>query len=107
MSRFPGPAHCASWAGLCPGNQESAGKRQSGRTRKGNRYLRRMLVQNAWAVAHIKDECPLTDLFYRVAGRQGMKKAALAVAHRILVIAYCLLRDGSEWKGQSPGRRRN
>lgn len=107
MSQFPDPAHCASWAGLCPGNSESAGKRQSGRTRKGNRYLRRALVQNAWAVAHIKDENPLTDLFYRIAGRHGMKKAAVAVAHRVLVIAYCVLRDGSCWKGPAVGRRKH
>jgi transposase len=106
MSRFASPAHAASWAGLCPGNHESAGKRQSGRTRKGNRYLRRILVQNAWAVAHIKDECPLTDLFYRIAGRQGMKKATVAVAHRLLVIAFCLLRDGTECKTQSSRRTR-
>jgi transposase len=106
MSRFPNPAHCASWAGLCPGNHESAGKRQSGRTRKGNRYLRRMLVQNAWAVAHMNDECPLTDLFYRIAARQGMKKAAVAVAHRVVVIAYCILRDGTEWKGHVVARSR-
>jgi transposase len=62
MSCFPSAAHAASWAGLCPGNCESAGKRQSGRTRKGNRYLRRMLIQNAWAVARKKD-CFLTALF--------------------------------------------
>lgn len=99
MKHFPNADHAASWAGLCPGNCESAGKRQSGRTRKGNRYLRRMLVQNAWAVAHIKDECPLTALFYRIAARKGMKKAAVAVAHRILVIAYCVLRDGTSYKG--------
>lgn len=59
MSRFPDARHLASWAGLCPGNSESAGKRFSGRTRKGDRYLRRMLVQNAWAVTHMKD-CALT-----------------------------------------------
>jgi len=72
MSQFPDARHLASWAGLCPGNSESAGKRFSGRTRKGNRYLRRILVQNAWAVAHM-DNCALTALFYRVAAHQGMK----------------------------------
>ncbi len=55
MSQFPTAARAASWAGLCPGNCESAGKRQSGRTRKGDRYLRRVLIQNAWAAAHTKD----------------------------------------------------
>src|SRR5690242_7841603 len=67
MTRFPDAAHAASWAGLCPGNCESAGKRQSGRTRKGDRYLRRLLIQNAWAVSHKKKECFLTAVFYRIA----------------------------------------
>jgi hypothetical protein len=94
MSQFATAAHAASWAGLCPGNCESAGKRQSGRTRKGGRYLRRMLIQNAWAVAH-KQDCLLTALFYRIASRRGGKRAAMAVAHRVLLIAYYILRDGS------------
>lgn len=97
MSRFPDAAHLASWAGLCPGNSESAGKRHSGRTRKGNRYLRRILVQSAWAVAHCKD-CALTALFLRVASHAGMKKAAVAVAHRILVLAYYIIRDGTRYR---------
>jgi transposase len=95
MSRFPDADHAASWAGLCPGNCESAGKRQSGRTRKGDRYLRRILIQNAWAVSH-KDNCFLTALFFRVASRRGLKRAAMAVAHRVLIIAYHILRDGTE-----------
>lgn len=97
MSQFPDAQHAASWAGLCPGNTESAGKRFSGRTRKGDRYLRRILVQNAWAVAR-KKECFLTAVFYRTAQRRGMKKAAVAVAHRILIIAYHIIRDGGEYR---------
>lgn len=97
MSRFPDARHLASWAGLCPGNSESAGKRFSGRTRKGDRYLRRVLIQNAWAVAHMKD-CALTALFHRIAARAGMKKAAVAVAHRILMLAYYIIRDGSIYR---------
>lgn len=97
MSRFPDAAHAASWAGLCPGNCESAGKRQSGKTRKGNRYLRRALIQNAWAVSHKKD-CFLAALFYRIASRRGLKRAAMAVAHRVLTIAYCILRDGTVYR---------
>jgi len=97
MSVFPTAAHVGSWAGLCPGNDESAGKRRSGRTRKGNRYLRRMLVQCAWAVTH-SQEGFLYSLFLRIARRRGMKKAALAVAHRILVIAYHIIGDGVTYR---------
>jgi hypothetical protein len=97
MSVFADSAHVASWAGLCPGNNESAGKRLSGRTRKGNRYLRRLLVQNAWAVSHQKD-CYLSTVFHRVAGRRGVKKAAVAVAHKILVIAYYIIRDSVKYR---------
>jgi len=97
MSRFPDADHAASWAGLCPGNCESAGKRQSGRTRKGDRYLRRILIQNAWAVSH-KNDCFLTALFFRVASHRGLKRAAMAVAHRVLIIAYHIIRDGTEYR---------
>ena len=97
MTQFPDARHLASWAGLCPGSCESAGKRFSGRTRKGDHYLRRILVQNAWAVVHMKD-CALTALFFRVAARQGTKKAAVAVAHRLLILAYYILRDGSLYR---------
>jgi transposase len=91
MSSFATAAHTASWAGLCPGNCESAGKRQSGR----------MLIQNAWAVAHRKD-CFLTALFYRIASRRGAKRAAMAVAHRVLLIAYYVIRDGSVYHQWAP-----
>jgi transposase len=97
MSPFADARHLASWAGLCPGNSESAGKRFSGRTRKGDRYLRRVLIQNAWAVAHMKD-CALTALFRRIAANAGMKKAAVAVAHRILMLAYYIIRDGGVYR---------
>jgi len=92
MSQFPTPGHLASWAGLCPGNAESAGKRFSGRTRKGDRYVRRMLVQCAWAAARTND-CFLAALFFRLAQRRGMKKAAVAVAHRLLIIAWHILAE--------------
>jgi transposase len=90
MSRFSDAAHLVSWAGLCPGNNESAGKRFSGCMRKGNRYLRRVLTQSAWSITHKKD-CFLTSLFWRVAGRGGRTKAAMAVAHRILIIAWHII----------------
>jgi transposase len=96
MAQFPTPGHLASWAGLCPGNAESAGKRFSGRTRKGDRYIRRILVQSAWAAARTHD-CFLAALFFRIARRRGMKKAAVAVAHRILIIAWHILAEGGEY----------
>lgn len=96
MSQFPTAAHAASWAGLCPGNSESAGKRFSGKTRKGDRYLRRILVQSAWAVAHARD-CSLSAAFRRTAQRRGMKKAALATAHRILRIVWSIIRNQTEY----------
>ncbi len=92
MSRFPDAGHLVSWAGVCPGNNESAGKRFSGRMRKGNRYLRRVLTQSAWSITHKKD-CFLTSLFWRVAARGGRKKAAMAVANRILTIAWHIINN--------------
>jgi transposase len=93
MRHFGSAARLASWAGVCPGNDESAGKRRSGRTRKGNRYLRRVLVQCAWAAR--KTPTFLGQTFRRLEGRLGGKKAAMAVAHKILVIAYHLLLEGT------------
>ncbi len=98
MSRFPDAAHLVSWAGVCPGNNESAGKRFSGCMRKGNRYLRRVLTQSAWSITHKKD-CFLTSLFWRVAARGGRKKAAMAVANRILTIAWHIINnDGTGYR---------
>jgi transposase len=101
MERFPDSGHLASWCGLCPGNAESAGKRHSGRTNKGNRYVRRALVQSAWAAARIvRKRNFFTTFFYRVSRRAGMKKAAIAVAHRILAIVYSMIRTGAEYREQ-------
>jgi transposase len=97
MSVFQSPKHAASWAGLCPGNHESGGKRLSNRTRKGNRWLRRALVQSAWGASRKKD-CYLAAFFHRHAAKQGVRKAILTLAHRLLVIAFCLLRDGTEYR---------
>lgn len=93
MSRFPDHRHLASWAGLCPGNNESAGKRLSGRTRKGNQWLRRMLIETAWTVSRTK-ESYLNALYHRLARRRGVKKAAVGVSHAILVMAYHILKTG-------------
>jgi transposase len=92
MDVFPDAAHCASWAGLCPGSEESGGKRISGRTRKGNRYLRRILTQAAWANSHCKDGY-LRAMFHRVKARRGWGRAVVAVAHKLIVIAYHMLKD--------------
>jgi transposase len=97
MSQFPTAAHVASWAGLCPGNAESAGKRFSGKTRKGNRYLRRILVQSAWAAARTRD-CFFGALFARIAHGHGAKKAAVAVAHRLLQVVYHLIKEGGVYR---------
>jgi transposase len=93
LTRFPTPGHLASWAGMCPGNQESAGKRQSGRTRKGNRALRAALVEAAQAAGRSK-RTYLGAQFRRLAARRGKKKAAVAVGHTILTIVYHLLTAG-------------
>jgi transposase len=97
MQAFASTKHAASWAGLCPGNHESGGKRLSHRTRKGNRWLRRGLCQAAWAASHQKN-CYLAAFFYRKAAKHGQRKAIVALAHRLLVIAYCILRDGSSYR---------
>ena len=90
MSRFPSADHLASWAGVSPGNNESAGKRRSGKTRPGNKSLRAALNQAAHAVAHTKNTY-LSAQYHRLAARRGKKKAVVAVMHSILVIAYHLI----------------
>ena len=90
MSRFPSAAHLASWAGLAPGNNESAGKHFSGRTPPGNRALQKGLVQAAQG-AKRKKNCYLREQFHRLAARRGKRRATVAVAHSILVIIYHML----------------
>lgn len=90
-TNFPSAAHLASWAGICPGNKSSAGKRMSGRTRKGNTYLRAALVQAAWG-ATMKRNCYLSSQYFRLLKRLGRKKALVAVAHSLLVIIYHVLK---------------
>ena len=97
MRVFPTAAHAASWAGLCPGNRESAGKRLGNRAKKGNRWLRRALCQSAWGVTRQKN-CYLQAHFLRRAAKSGVKKAILATAHQLLIVAYHLLRDGGVYR---------
>lgn len=92
MSNFISNKHLASWAGVCPGNNESAGKKYSSRVTQGNRYLKSTLIEAAWSASHTKN----THLAYKhhvIAKRRGSKKAAMAVAHKILTASYFILRD--------------
>ena len=97
LTRFPTAKHLASWAGLCPGNHESAGKRRSGKTRKGSPWLRACLVQAAHAAARTKGTY-LAAQYRRLAARRGKARAAVAVAHSILIIAYHLLTEGTVYR---------
>lgn len=91
MSRFPDGHHLASWAGMCPGHNESGGKRKSGKTRKGNRWLRSTLVEAAHGAAHTKDTY-LASQYHRLVGRRGKKRALVAVGHSLLVISHYVLK---------------
>lgn len=97
MRQFPTAGHLASWAGICPGNHESAGKRLSGKTRKGNPWLRRILIQVAHAASRQKNWY-LAAQYRRIAARRGPKRAVMAVAHSILVIIYHLLSEGTTYQ---------
>jgi transposase len=108
MSRFPSADHLASWACICPGSNESAGKKKSGKTRKANSTLKKTLVQSGRAAANSKDTY-LSTLFHRIASRRGAKRAAVAVGHAILVICYHMIQNRSHYNelGSDYFKRRN
>ena len=97
MDRFPTDHHLASWAGMCPGNNESAGKRKSGKTTKGSRYLRAALVQAAWAASH-QQGTYLAAQYKRLVKRMGKKKALVAVGHSMLVMVYHVLQNRTRYQ---------
>ena len=90
MSRFPTPQHLASWSGLCPGNNESAGKHRSGKTRHGDPWLCSALAEAAWSASRSKNTS-LKSRFWRIARRRGQDRATIAVAHHLLVVIWWML----------------
>ncbi len=97
MNRFATAGHLCSWAAMCPGHNESAGKRRSGKTRKGNRYLRAALIQAGLAATR-KNRSALQARYHRIKRHRGHKKAVVAVGHQILEIAYYIMRDGITYR---------
>jgi transposase len=104
LGRFPTPAHLVSWAGMCPGNHESAGTRQGGTTRKGSTWLRRALGEAAHGAARTKQagRTALAAQYRRLVVRRGKRKAAVAVGHRILTIVYQLLQRQEDYRELTP-----
>ncbi len=101
MSAFPSAKHLASWAGVCPGQRESAGKRKSARTRKGSPWLRATLIESARAAARTK-ETYLSERYRQLARRRGDKKAIIAIAHEILTAAWHMLTNGELYRETGP-----
>jgi transposase len=101
ITPFPSDAHLASWAGICPGNNESAGKKRSAKTTKGSRWLRQALVQAAWAASHKKDsyfQAHARNLMHR----RGRKRGLVAVAHSLLLVIYHMLKEGTRYCDLGP-----
>jgi transposase len=97
MSQFPDQNHLASWAGVCPGSNETAGKNKSGRITHGNKYLRSLLVESGWAASRTKNTY-MSAKYKCLVGRRGKKKAIIALGHKILIATYFILRDKVQFK---------
>jgi transposase len=97
MSQFPDQNHLASWAGVCPGSNETAGKNKSGRITHGNKYLRSLLVESGWAASRTKNTY-MSAKYKSLVGRRGKKKAIIALGHKILIATYFILRDKVQFK---------
>ena len=101
LRRFPSAKHLASWAGMCPGNKASGGKRLSGKTRKGNVWLRQVLIEIAHVASKTKDTY-LAAQYRRIAARRGKKRALVALGHTILVIIYHILMQRKPYQELGP-----
>jgi len=97
MSQFPDEAHLSSWAGVCPGNNESAGKKKSGKTQKGNSFLKGTLTESAWAASKTKDTS-YNAFYHNILRRRGKKRAIVALAHRMLIDIYYVLKTGEPYQ---------
>jgi transposase len=97
MSQFPDEAHLSSWAGVCPGNNESAGKKKSGKTRKGNSFLKGALTESAWAASKTKNTS-YSAFYNNIVRRRGKKRALVALAHRMLIDIYHVLNTGEPYQ---------
>lgn len=97
MSVFPDEAHLSSWAGVCPGNNESAGKKKSSKTQKGNSFLKGTLTESAWAASKTKDTS-YNAFYHNIVRRRGKKRALVALAHRMLVDIYYVLKTGEPYQ---------
>lgn len=101
MRQFPTSGHLASWAGVCPGNNQSAGKRKSGKTTHGNRWLKRALSQAAWAASRTR-QTYLSEHFRRIARRRGRKRAVVALSHTLLIIVYNMVEQHTPYQELGP-----
>lgn len=97
MEHFPDHKHLASWAGMSPGSNESAGKNKSGRITYGNKYLRSLLVECGWAASRTKNTY-MSSKYKSLVGRRGKKRAIIALGHKILVAAYFIIKDKVEYQ---------